>query len=257
MWGEFNQQGQNVAWKCWQDSAAVLYQFEWPWNGLWPKPGQSKPIPRGLPGGPVVRTWGFHCWGPGFNPWLGNWDPTILTAKIKQIKTCPKDLQSSSETCPSLEVKLYAGEQGAVSCEVQGADAGSTAREEQGKACFLPCSQWVSNPGSPSSHVAHLHPASLLRLFDPPNKSPLGQQLVQGVHEFPRASLTNSHRLGVETAELYFLPIPEAEKSDILVSGLVSPEASSLASCCGRLGPNLFFKGHQSYWMRAHSKDLF
>lgn len=25
-----------------------------------------------FPGGPVVRTWLFHCRGHEFNPWLGN-----------------------------------------------------------------------------------------------------------------------------------------------------------------------------------------
>ena len=30
-----------------------------------------------FPGGPVVRTHHFHHCCPGFNPWLGNWDPTL------------------------------------------------------------------------------------------------------------------------------------------------------------------------------------
>ena len=30
----------------------------------------------GFPGVQVVRTLDFHCWRLGFNPWLGNWDPT-------------------------------------------------------------------------------------------------------------------------------------------------------------------------------------
>ena len=29
-----------------------------------------------FPGPPVVRTPCFHCWGPGFDPWSGNHDPT-------------------------------------------------------------------------------------------------------------------------------------------------------------------------------------
>ena len=28
-----------------------------------------------FPGGPAVRTPSSHCRGPGFDPWLGNWDP--------------------------------------------------------------------------------------------------------------------------------------------------------------------------------------
>ena len=44
--------------------------------------------PLGIPCGPVVRTWCFHCHGPGFSPWLGT---KILQApqcdlKNKQIK---------------------------------------------------------------------------------------------------------------------------------------------------------------------------
>ena len=31
----------------------------------------KKCLARELPGGPVVRTPCFHCWGPRFNPWLG------------------------------------------------------------------------------------------------------------------------------------------------------------------------------------------
>ena len=31
-------------------------------------------------GGPVVRTQHFHCWGPGFNPWLLKQDPISHTA---------------------------------------------------------------------------------------------------------------------------------------------------------------------------------
>ena len=30
---------------------------------------------REFPVGPVVKTQGFHCPGPGFSPWLGNEDP--------------------------------------------------------------------------------------------------------------------------------------------------------------------------------------
>ena len=37
-------------------------------------------------GGPVVRTKWFHCWGPGFDPWLGNQDPTSYVAKTTRTK---------------------------------------------------------------------------------------------------------------------------------------------------------------------------
>ena len=35
---------------------------------------------REFPDNPVVRTWCFHCWGPGFSPWSENEDPTSHTA---------------------------------------------------------------------------------------------------------------------------------------------------------------------------------
>ena len=31
-------------------------------------------------GGPVVKPLCFHCRGPWFNPWSGNWDPTCCNA---------------------------------------------------------------------------------------------------------------------------------------------------------------------------------
>ena len=37
-----------------------------------------------FPGGPVVRTAHFHCRGYGFDPWLGNSDPTNCTARPKK-----------------------------------------------------------------------------------------------------------------------------------------------------------------------------
>ena len=39
-----------------------------------------------FPGGPVVRTPRFHCWGCGFSPWLGNWDPTSQAVQCGQKK---------------------------------------------------------------------------------------------------------------------------------------------------------------------------
>ena len=35
----------------------------------------------------LIKTWPFHCQGPGFNPWLGNQDPTshvVWTEKTSQ-----------------------------------------------------------------------------------------------------------------------------------------------------------------------------
>ena len=36
----------------------------------------------------MVRTWHFHCWGPGFYPWSGNYDAASLAVppKINNIK---------------------------------------------------------------------------------------------------------------------------------------------------------------------------
>ena len=39
--------------------------------------------PGDFPGGPVVKTPRFHCSRRGFDPWLGNWDPTCLVAQPK------------------------------------------------------------------------------------------------------------------------------------------------------------------------------
>ena len=38
-------------------------------------------------GDPVVRTWHFRCWGPRFEPWLGNLEPTgcILVQSLSPV----------------------------------------------------------------------------------------------------------------------------------------------------------------------------
>ena len=35
-------------------------------------PEGTRNMRGGFPGDPVVRTWRFHCHGPGFNSWSGN-----------------------------------------------------------------------------------------------------------------------------------------------------------------------------------------
>ena len=40
-----------------------------------------------FPGATVIRTPHSHCWGPRFNPWLGNWDPTSHGAQPKKRKS--------------------------------------------------------------------------------------------------------------------------------------------------------------------------
>ena len=42
--------------------------------------------PRQFPGGPVVRTPRFHCWGPGFDPWSENKDPASYAVLPKKKK---------------------------------------------------------------------------------------------------------------------------------------------------------------------------
>ena len=42
---------------------------------------------RESPGGPVVRTLGFHCLGPGFNPRWGTKVPQAVRCGKKQNKT--------------------------------------------------------------------------------------------------------------------------------------------------------------------------
>ena len=39
---------------------------------------------RGFPGGPEVKALPFHCRGLGFDPWLGNLNPTYLTAQPRE-----------------------------------------------------------------------------------------------------------------------------------------------------------------------------
>ena len=90
-----------IQWSFWNSSpqpasASVWQRWRWVsgfWN-LWLQ--ESWPLlclPEcfawkmynwwGLPGGSVVKTQHFHCWGPGFNLWLGNKDPTSHAAAKK------------------------------------------------------------------------------------------------------------------------------------------------------------------------------
>ena len=48
--------------------------------------------PGEFPGGPVVRTLFFHCPGPRFNPWPGNYDPA---SHMKQPKKRERDRNHS------------------------------------------------------------------------------------------------------------------------------------------------------------------
>ena len=41
---------------------------------------------RDLPGGPVAKSPGSQCRGPGFDPWSGNWIP-YATAESSQVAT--------------------------------------------------------------------------------------------------------------------------------------------------------------------------
>ena len=50
---------------------------------------------RDFPGGPLVKSPRFQCRGYGFDPWLGNEDPTRCMAqpnklKVKELKTVTK-----------------------------------------------------------------------------------------------------------------------------------------------------------------------
>ena len=51
-------------------------------NTLW-----FKNLFREFPGGPVVRTPCSQHWEPGFNPFLGKWDPTSHTAQSETFFT--------------------------------------------------------------------------------------------------------------------------------------------------------------------------
>ena len=58
----------------------------------WPNPTRSMVQRQEFPSGSVVRTRGFHCRGPGFNPWSGNQDPASCVAR-------PKEKKISSANC--------------------------------------------------------------------------------------------------------------------------------------------------------------
>ena len=45
---------------------------------------EMKILNREFPAGPVVGTPCFHCRGPEFSPWLGNWDPAGRVAKTEK-----------------------------------------------------------------------------------------------------------------------------------------------------------------------------
>ena len=49
---------------------------------------EYKSVSWEFPGGEVVRTLCFHCQGPGFSPWSGNYDPHKPrgTAKKKSVR---------------------------------------------------------------------------------------------------------------------------------------------------------------------------
>ena len=51
---------------------------------------------REFPGGPVVRTPCFHCWGPGFNPWSGT--------KIPQAAWCGPKKKSRRKKSANLKI---------------------------------------------------------------------------------------------------------------------------------------------------------
>ena len=51
-------------------------------------PGVSNPVVREFPCSTVFKTLCSHCQGPRFEPWSGNWDPTSLAVRSKNILLC-------------------------------------------------------------------------------------------------------------------------------------------------------------------------
>ena len=51
-----------------------------------------------FPGGPVVKTPRFHCWGHGFSPSLGNQDPVCIAKRLKNNNTSLNKVYHESET---------------------------------------------------------------------------------------------------------------------------------------------------------------
>ena len=68
---------------------------------------QNAPI-WDLPGSPVVKTLSFQYKGRGFNPWLGNKDPTCCIAKKKKKRKKKKCFHwhSSRHSCPGFFWRL-------------------------------------------------------------------------------------------------------------------------------------------------------
>ena len=54
------------------------------WAQIWMLEIYQKINAREFPGGPGVRTQHFHCCGPRFDPWSGNWDSASCTARPKK-----------------------------------------------------------------------------------------------------------------------------------------------------------------------------
>ena len=50
-------------------------------------------------GGPVAGVWSFHCWGPRFRSWLGNWDSaSCLTWPKIKIRTTHRNRHKGGKT---------------------------------------------------------------------------------------------------------------------------------------------------------------
>ena len=84
--------------------------FEWTFLEKFPDHEEKE---REFPSGSVVRSPCFHCWGPGFNPWWGNKNPTSYVGWKERDKKKKEKEKSESKylevkvmlTCPSKREK--------------------------------------------------------------------------------------------------------------------------------------------------------
>ena len=55
-------------------------------------------VERDFPGGPMAKTPGSQCMGPGFNPWSENWILHDTTERLRVLQWRQKIPHASTET---------------------------------------------------------------------------------------------------------------------------------------------------------------
>ena len=81
-------------------STFSIVNWTWPWVAHWVKRDWD------FPDDPVVRTLCFHCWGPKFDPWSGNYDHTGHVVQPKRKKREILAMMSLRLGCKSCSAKF-------------------------------------------------------------------------------------------------------------------------------------------------------